>query len=554
MKRIFSVATLTLSVCLLSLTGGSRAQNSALKRAHVVILSTTDMHGRIFPIDYYTNKYDNVGIAKVATVVKQARKDDPDLLLLDSGDTIQGTPLEYLHNKRNNTPPDPMMLTMNALKYDAMAVGNHEYNFGLKVLEKARSEAKFPWLSANTYETGAKGTPSTHYQPYVIKEVQGVKIGILGLTTPGIPYWENVPNYAGLEFHETVSEAKKWVPILRAKEKVDVVVIAMHMGIEEDLRTGIPNPSTVPNENAAIAIARQVPGVDAILMGHTHREVGDLFVNGVLLTQANRWASHVARVDLYLDRGDDNRWHVVAKSARTIPVTEKTEIDPEIAKLGEPYDKETQDWLGRNIGESSAELSAQGCRFQDSAIIDLIQRAQLEAGKADVSMAACFNDRAHIPKGPVTVRDIAGLYEYENTLVTVELTGQQLKDALEHSTRYFKEYQPGKSLYDLVDTRIPGYNFDVAEGVRYDIDLTKPLGQRIVNLKFKGQPLSMTQKLRVVTNNYRVNGGGGFTMYKDAPVIYRSSEEVRELIIDWVEKNKSVPTQSTNNWRIVGVP
>jgi 2',3'-cyclic-nucleotide 2'-phosphodiesterase / 3'-nucleotidase len=554
MKRIFSVATLTLSVCLLSLTGGSRAQNSALKRAHVVILSTTDMHGRIFPIDYYTNKYDNVGIAKVATVVKQARKDDPDLLLLDSGDTIQGTPLEYLHNKRNNTPPDPMMLTMNALKYDAMAVGNHEYNFGLKVLEKARSEAKFPWLSANTYETGAKGTPSTHYQPYVIKEVQGVKIGILGLTTPGIPYWENVPNYAGLEFHETVSEAKKWVPILRAKEKVDVVVIAMHMGIEEDLRTGIPNPSTVPNENAAIAIARQVPGVDAILMGHTHREVGDLFVNGVLLTQANRWASHVARVDLYLDKGDDNRWHVVAKSARTIPVTEKTEIDPEIAKLGEPYDKETQDWLGRNIGESSAELSAQGCRFQDSAIIDLIQRAQLEAGKADVSMAACFNDRAHIPKGAVTVRDIAGLYEYENTLVTVELTGQQLKDALEHSTRYFKEYQPGKSLYDLVDTRIPGYNFDVAEGVRYDIDLTKPLGQRIVNLKFKGQPLSMTQKLRVVTNNYRVNGGGGFTMYKDAPVIYRSSAEVRELIIDWVEKNKSVPTQSTNNWRIVGVP
>ena len=211
------------------------------KRAHVVILSTTDMHGRIFPIDYYTNKYDNVGIAKVATLVTQARKDDPDLLLLDSGDTIQGTPLEYIHNKRNNTPPDPMMLTMNALKYDAMAVGNHEYNFGLKVLEKARSEAKFPWLSANTYEVPSD-KPRTHYPPYIVKEVQGVKIGILGLTTPGIPSWENVPNYAGLEFHETVSEAKKWVAMLRDGEKVDVVVIAMHMGIEEDLRTGIPNP------------------------------------------------------------------------------------------------------------------------------------------------------------------------------------------------------------------------------------------------------------------------------------------------------------------------
>src|SRR5262245_57628754 len=552
MKRILIVATLAFSVAALLVSDRSRAQNPPSKRAHVVILSTTDMHGRIFPIDYYTNKYDNVGIAKVATLVKQARKDDPDLLLIDSGDTIQGTPLEYLHNKRNNTPTDPMMLTMNALKYDAMAVGNHEYNFGLKVLEKARSEAKFPFLSANTYETGAKGTPATHYQPYIVKEVQGVKIGILGLTTPGIPSWENPPNYAGLEFRETVSEAKKWVPVLRDKEKVDVVVIAMHMGIEEDLRTGIPNPSSVPNENAAIAIARQVPGVDVILMGHTHREVSALLVNGVLLTQANRWASHVARLDLYLEKNRDGRWQIFAKSARTIPVTEKTEIDPEIAKLGAPYDKETQDWLGRVIGESAEELTAHGCRLHDTAIIDLIQRVQREAGNADVSMAACFNPDARIPKGQVTVRDIAGLYEYENTLVTLELTGQQLKDALEHSARYFKEYQPGKSATDLIDTRIPGYNFDVAQGVSYDIDLTKPFGQRIQNLTFKGRPLSPTQKLRVVSNNYRVNGGGGFAMYKDAPVVYRSSAEVRELIIDWVEKNKTVPTQTDNNWRIVG--
>src|SRR5438477_9155817 len=285
-----STLTITLAV-LLSIAGRA----SAPARAHIVILSTTDMHGRIFPIDYYTNKYDNVGIAKVATLVKEARKNDPDLLLIDSGDTIQGTPLEYFHNKRNNTPPDPMMLAMNALHYDAMTVGNHEYNFGLKVLEKARSEAKFPWLSANTYNTG---TSTTHYQPYIVKEVAGVRIGVLGLTTPGIPNWENVPNYAGLEFKETVSEAKKWVAILRDKEKVDVVAIAMHMGLEEDLRTGIPSPSQVPNENAAIAIARQVPGVDVILMGHTHRDVPSLVVNsqfnitnsriyreGVLLTQ-----------------------------------------------------------------------------------------------------------------------------------------------------------------------------------------------------------------------------------------------------------------------------
>jgi 2',3'-cyclic-nucleotide 2'-phosphodiesterase/3'-nucleotidase len=552
MMKIIRLFSITVFLALLApLFVGGRHQ-AAPPRAHVVILSTTDMHGRVFPIDYYTNKYDNVGIAKVATLVKEARKRDADLMLVDSGDTIQGTPLEYFHNKRNNTPPDPMMLAMNALHYDAMTVGNHEYNFGWQVLDKARSEAQFPWLSANTYDTEVKGDGPNRYQPYIIKEVQGVRIGVLGLTTPGIPNWENRSNYKGVEFRETVSEAKKWVPILREKERADVVVIAMHMGIEEDLRTGQSSPSNVPNENAAIAIARQVPGVDVILMGHTHSEVGALFVNGVLLTQANRWASHVARVDLYLEKNESGRWQVIMKSSRTIPVTEKTEIDPEIAKLGEPYDKETQAWLGRAIGESAEDLTAQQCRFHDSAIIDLIQQVQLEAGNADVSMAACFNERAHIPKGQVTVRDIAGLYEYENTLVTVELTGQQLKDALEHSARYFKEYQPGKGLNELVDSRIPGFNFDVAQGVSYDIDLSKPTGQRIQNLKFKGKPLSPTERLRVVTNNYRVNGGGGFTMYKDAPVIYRSSAEVRELIIDWVEKHKTVPTQADNNWRIVG--
>ena len=546
-KALFRIAAPTLAITLailLSIAGRANAP----ARAHLVILSTTDMHGRIFPIDYYTNRYDNVGIAKVATLVKEARKNDPDLLLLDSGDTIQGTPLEYFHNKRHNTPPDPMMLSMNALHYDAMAVGNHEYNFGLKVLEKARSEAQFPWLSANTYD---KGTARTHYKPYIVKEVSGVRIGVLGLTTPGIPNWENVPNYAGLEFHETVSEAGKWVTVLRNTEKVDLVVIAMHMGLEEDLRTGQINPSQVPNENAAIAIARRVPGVDIILMGHTHREVSSLVVNGVLLTQANRWASHVARVDVYLEQVG-GRWRVIARSARTIPVTEKTALDPEIAKIGGPYDKETQDWLSRAIGESPEELTARDCRFRDTAIIDLIQRVQLEAGVADVSMAACFNQEARIPKGKVTVRDIASLYEYENTLVTLELTGQQLQEALEHSAQYFREYEQGKSLAELIDQRVPGYNFDMAAGVAYEIDLTKPFGQRVQNLKFKGQPLAPTQKLRVVTNNYRVNGGGNYTMYKGAPVVYRSSEEVRELIIDWVEKHQTIPTQSNNNWHIVG--
>lgn len=540
--RLNFIAALLLALCV-SVVG----QQSTTHRVHITILSTTDLHGNILPKDYYTEKADARGLAKAGAIIKKVRQENPNLLLLDSGDTIQGTPLEFYHNKKNNQPPDPMMLIMNSLGYDAMAVGNHEYNFGLPVLNKARAEAKFPLLSANTYD---KGSNKTHYAPYIVKEIAGVRIGVLGLTTPGIPNWDNAQNYEGLEFHDPLKEALKWVPIMRGKEHVDFIVVAMHMGIEEDLNTGVLNPGQVTNENEALRIARKVPGIDVILMGHTHVDIPSLIVNGVLLTQANHWGRHVARVDLYIDKAGARSWKLTAESARTIPV-DRAEPDADIVRLADPYDRETENWLGRVIGNSDAELTATQARFADSAILDLIQKVQLEAGQADVSMAASFNPQARIPMGPITVREIAGLYVYENTLVVVEVTGRQLKDALEHSARYFRAYEPGKPIADLVDEKVPAYNFDIAEGVDYTLDLTKPFGQRIQNLVFKGKPVTPEQKFKLATNNYRVNGGGGYTMYKDAPVVYRSSELIRDLIIDWVERHKTIPTEPTNNWRIV---
>src|ERR1051326_6790262 len=322
------------------------------------------------------------------------------------------------------------------------------------------------------------------------------------------------------------------------------------MGLEEDLRTGEVTPGQVLHENEAIAIANEIPGVDVIFMGHTHRDVPSGYINGVLLTQANFWGRHLARADLYLQKTGIG-WRMYAKSARTIAADDRVEHDADVVKIAEPYDRETQGWLSRGVGQSSQELTARAGRFRDTAILDLIQKVQLEAGKADVSMVASFNSEARIAKGPVSVRDIAGLYVYENTLMVLEVTGQQLKDALEHAAKYFKAYVPGKPASDLVDEKIPAYNFDIAEGVTYDLDISKPVGQRIQNLRFRGQPLSMTRKLRLATNNYRVNGGGGYTMYKDAPVVYRSSEEIRELIIDWVERNKTVPVKPDNNWRLL---
>ncbi|GAB1488043.1 bifunctional metallophosphatase/5'-nucleotidase [Opitutaceae bacterium] len=522
---------------------------AAAERTRITFLSTTDLHGNIYPIDYYTNQPAHLGLAKVATLIQQVRREDPELILLDSGDTIQGTPLAYYHNRRNNTPRSPMMLVMSTLKYDALAIGNHEYNFGLGVLNKARREASFPWLSGNTYKVG---TDETAFAPYLVKEVKGMRVGIIGLTTPGVPSWDNPGNYEGLEFRDPVASGRKWVQVLRETEKVDVVVIAMHMGIEVDLATGRLNPGQVPQENAAVQIAQEVPGIDVIFMGHTHRDVPALLVNGVLLSQANRWGDRVVRADVYVEKdATSGRWQVAAKSAVSLPVTATVAADPEILALAEPYHRETQAWLGTVIGEASTELTTTEGYYEDNALIDLIQRVQMEAGQADVSLAANFNLRARIAAGPVTVRDIAGLYIYENTLVVIEATGATVKAALEHSARFFRETDPDKSPRERIDPRVPGYNFDIAEGVEYEIDLQQPYGRRIRNLRFKGEPLAPDRVLRVAINNYRLNGGGGYTMYKDAKVLHRSSEEIRDLIIAWMEKNRQVPATPNNNWRIL---
>jgi 2',3'-cyclic-nucleotide 2'-phosphodiesterase/3'-nucleotidase len=431
----------------------------------------------------------------VATLIRAARKDAPQLILIDCGDTIQGTPLAYYHNRINNAPVDPMMLAMNALGFASLTLGNHEYNFGLAVLEKARKEASFPWLSANIYKTGSTDPV---YTPYLVREVQGVRVGILGLTTPGVPSWENEANYAGLTFAQPVAAARRWVELLRKQERVDVLVVAMHMGLEENLSTGIAAPGQVPDENAALAIARAVPGIDLIFMGHTHREVAGLSVGGALLTQAGRWGDRLARADVYLDRPNPQaRWTVVAKSSVTVPVTLATTPDPEILALVKPYHDETQAWLSQPLGRSARKLSSREARLKDTAIIDLIQRVQLDAGRADVSFTAAFSLNAMLPEGPVTVREIAGLYVYENTLVTIELTGAQVKAALEHSGRYYLPYLAGKSPAELADPTIPGYNFDIAEGVEYTLDLTRPQGDRITDLRFQGAPLDPKRVLKV---------------------------------------------------------
>jgi len=538
-----------LPIIALSLSLGFLGCLQATERTSVTILATTDLHGRILPLNYSNNQPAELGLAKISTLVKQAREKDPELLLLDCGDTIQGTPLIYLHNRVNNEPIDPMMLVMNHMGYDALTVGNHEYNFGLKVLNKSKSEATFPWLSANSYRSG---TDEVAYQPYLIKKINGVRLAVIGLTTPGIPTWENPENYAGLEFRNPVEEAKKWVAKVRHEEQVDAVILSVHMGIEESLDRSSESDESSSPENTTLAIAREVPGVDLILMGHTHRTIPNLTVNGVLMAQAGRWGDHLVNATLYFAREEgESDWTLTAKQSDTITINADVEADPEILALAEPYEEEAQAWLNQVIGHSDKLLTAGNTVTQDNALLDLVQQVQLDAGDADVSMAANFNSRARIEEGPITVRDIANLYIYENTLYVVELTGAQLKEALEHSARYFLPYEAGKTPKELINRNVRGYNFDLAQGVDYTIDLRRPVGDRITGLSFEGHPVKPDQILRVAINNYRYNGGGGYSVYQDAPVVYRSSKEVRNLIIDWITEHQNIPTSPDNNWSLV---
>jgi 2',3'-cyclic-nucleotide 2'-phosphodiesterase / 3'-nucleotidase len=534
-----------LAFCLAAICAGASLAGYSLPaqspgRATAVqltLLGTTDLHGHIEPLDYYSGKPAEMGLAKIATLVRRVRAEQPNVLLLDSGDTIQGTPLAYYFARKDTDKPNPMILAMNALGYDAAAVGNHEFNFGLDVLWKVKREARFPILAANVkqqYEHAPQ-----RFEPYVIKEIAGVRVAIVGFVTPAVPHAELPANYKGYEFEPIVDTARRIIPEVR--KRVDVVVVVAHSGLA-------PVPAwsdEMPGENAMKELAEQVPGIDVILIGHTHNEVPERIINGVLLTQAKNFGASLARVDLDLERSEGGAWRIAAKHSVVLPVTEQVPADPEIVKLAAPYEQSTQAYLDSPVATSSKDLRGTTARFEDEPMVDLIHAVQMQAGHADVSLAGMLYTGARLPQGRDSVRQIASLYIYENSLFTVEMTGARLRAALEHSASLleawpFPEGQP---------VRLPDFNVDSVAGVDYTIDLRLPAGHRIAKLEYKGKPLADDQKLRVAMNNYRYSGGGGYD-FKGLPIVYSSTEEIRDLIIDHLTRTGVIPTTANGNWHI----
>ncbi|WP_031158495.1 bifunctional metallophosphatase/5'-nucleotidase [Streptosporangium roseum] len=526
----------------------------------VTVMGTSDLHGNTLNWDYFKNteftdsKGNDVGLAKVSTLVNKVRAERgaDRTLLFDSGDTIQGTPLAYYYAKME--PVDetgalhPMARAMNAIGYDAVTLGNHEFNYGLPLLATWVRQMKAPVLGANAVNART-GLPA--YQPFTIKtmKIKGekpVRVGVLGLTNPGVAIWDKANVEGRLRFTDLVKSAKKWVPVIRGLG-ADVVVVTAHAGDSGMSSYG----GDLPVENASAMVAEEVPGVDAVLFGHAHNEVAQKFVTNkatgrqVLLTEPSKWGQRLSVIDFQLTK-KRGRWAVTGKSSTTLN-TNTVDEDPKIVALMKEQHDTTVKYVNTVVAQSKEQLSAAESPYKDTPILDYIQKVQTETvrkaleGTADASLpvlsiSAPFSRSATFPAGPVSVRDMAGLYIYDNTLMAVKLTGAQLKDYLEYSARYYNQLAPDApvDLAALTNANgTPDYNYDQLSGVTYDVDVAKPVGRRIAGLSYQGQPVAADQQFVVAINNYRQSGGGGFPHVTTAPVVYNAQVEIRQALIDY---------------------
>ncbi len=562
-RRILSLILVACFLVLLSGPGMANAQEPTT----ITILETSDLHGHIYNWDFFGNKEADQGLAVVSTLVKQERAADPDLLLLDAGDTIQGTPLIYYYNTQKPDEVSPMAAVMNALKYDAMTIGNHEYNYGQGVLDKFISEAQFPVLSANVRNTDG----SDKYLPYVIKEVKGVKVGILGLTTVGIPVWEKSENIAGLRFDEAVETAKTYIPQMKA-EGATVIIALSHSGTHvepADTRaegawttdyTGWVDKgyADVPDQNFIIKLAEAVPEIDVILAGHAHATIPQAMINGVLIAEPYRWGSGVSKVTLKVD-ADGNATEKASEFLSSAEVAP----DQEILDLAKPYQDTALAYVSSTIGTATGDFpGAYEARWQDGPLADFINAVQLkmaeEAGyPAEVSLAAIFNNTGQFKQGPITMADVYGIYQYDNTLYVLEVTGDILKRALEHDAQYWVQYDPNNPPANgpegLVAGDVRDYNWDMYSGIEYKIDISKPAGERVVELMYQGQPVTPDQKFVLAINNYRAGGGGGYSMFTEGEVLWKSMSEIRDYMTEYIQAKGTIDPQAyyVQNWSLL---
>lgn len=519
----------------------------AENKTRITFVQTSDLHGVVLGYDYFTGQQTATGLSRISTLVNRIRKENKNTIVLDGGDTIQGNPLMYVAAKKYPELANPIISGMNRIGYAVMTVGNHEFNFGFDYLMKSQEEADFPFISANIRR---KSSGEHVFDPFKVIQVDDIKIGILGLTTPAIPEWELPEHIVDLEFLDLVETARKWVTHLREEIQCDLVVVLMHSGfeklVESDYSKGLPG------ENAAFEIAQSVSGIDVMFTGHTHSALVPQIVGQTFASSAPPNSKGVVRVDLEIEKLPNGKL-LIDKSGEIIEMNDSFEVDNRITDAALELHTLTEQYLETVIATTDEKLYAPPDRLNDTKMMDILQLAQLKATGADVSIASLLPwQGVSFPAGDVKVRHMFQFYQYENEMLVVELTGAQIKQFLETSALYYEgaSLDSTGKLAVTVNKRISLYNVDFMEGVRYRIDPTAKAGSKIKDLSYKGKTIDPNMVFTVAVNSYRYAGGGGFEVFENAKVIKRLKNNVRELLIEFLKQHDPDSIVCSHNWSI----
>ncbi|HEX2866038.1 MAG TPA: bifunctional metallophosphatase/5'-nucleotidase [Ignavibacteriales bacterium] len=554
-------------------SGISQAQSLKLK-----LIETSDVHGAVFPYDFRDNRGARTSLSQVYTYVKEERNNkDQEVVLLDNGDILQGQPVVYYYNFEKTGVPHILSEVMNFMQYDAASVGNHDIETGHPVYDRINKEFKFPWMAANAV---VKKTGKPYFKPYTIINRKGVKIAVLGMITPAIPNWLPEKIWAGMEFLDMIETAKKWVKIIKEKEKPDVLIGLFHAGVEWNYNG---QTADMPkNENASELVAEKVPGFDVVFTGHDHKIWNKNVKNpdgaDVLLLGPNNDARTAAEASLTLNYDKTSKsWKKETAKGNIIEI-KNYQPDEEFMKKFTPAMEEVKTYVAKPIGNFTETISTRESMFGDSKFMDLIHAIQLDLTKADVSFAAPLSFDTKIDKGEIYVRDMFKLYKYENLLYTMKLKGSEIKGFLEHSYALWfnrmtdssshlinfktdKNGNPVKNARNnIYELKAPYYNFDCAAGIKYTVDVSKPEGERVNIISMAdGSPFDMNKTYKAAVNSYRGNGGGGHLVEgakipKDElpnRIINSTEKDLRYYLMKWIEKEKTVTPKAFGNWKVI---
>ncbi|WP_342561031.1 5'-nucleotidase C-terminal domain-containing protein [Paenibacillus sp. FSL R7-0345] len=530
---------------------------AACNKINIVIIATSDVHGNLWGYRYEDGlDTTNDGLARVASYVRELRQSGAEVLLIDNGDVFQGNMLtDDVYNKR----PDvvhPVSVALNSMGYAAMTLGNHEFNFGLGLIERIKQELNFPVLAANAWYSNGEAFA----EPYIIVEVKGIKIAVIGLTNPNVPRWDG-GKVEGLRFGHMAETGQKVAASLRAEGKADIIVISAHAGMVAEFDED-------GGSDAAERIAELVPEADVLMVGHMHITVNQRMGNTVIGGPRDR-GREVVRFDLTVDL-DGEQPQVVNREAAVVDMAGR-EPDPEFRSLVTEAHEETLRFIAQGGGGTSAEADGgvlgyaaadfqppdenadiPAGRLMDTAVITLIQKAMLQASGADVAATSLFADKADLKQGPLTYADVYRIYPFDNVLYVVTVTGKEMKAYMEASATHFKQWRPG-DLAITTDPDVPSYLYDMFAGIDYQIDLSQPPGQRIINVRFQGKPLADTGRLQLAVNNYRYSSLLKASKLVSANKHWESECSVRDMLVSYIRERKTISPEVDNNWSIVGI-